>query len=35
MVHNAASAVGPIDGKKIWYLYLFSLIARMFSGWFR
>jgi hypothetical protein len=35
LVHDAASRVGPMDGRKIWYLYLFSIVARWLSGWFR
>jgi len=35
VLHNAGAAIGPMDQKKIWYLYLLSIIARMFGGWWR
>ena len=35
MAHNAKMAIGPMDGKKVWYLYIFAMIARFFTGWFR
>lgn len=35
MLHDAKSRVGPIDGRKVWYLYLLSMIVRFFTGWFR
>ena len=35
VLHDAAHRVGPMDGKKIWYLYILSMIARLFGGWFR
>jgi len=35
VLNDAKQAIGPIDGRKIWYLYLLSWIARIFGGWFR
>jgi hypothetical protein len=35
LAHDAGSRVGRIDGRKVWYLYLLAMIARMFGGWFR
>jgi hypothetical protein len=35
VAHDAASGLGRIDGRKIWYAYLLAMIARMFGGWFR
>lgn len=35
VLHDAVSAVGPMDQKKVWYLYIFTWIIRLFTGWFR
>ena len=35
VLHDAKSAISPMDGRKIWYLYILSWIARFFGGWFR
>lgn len=35
VVHNVGAAIGPLDGRKIWYLYIFAWIARLFGGWWR
>lgn len=34
-LHSAAHAIGPLDQRKVWYLYLLSVIARIFGGWWR
>jgi len=35
LLHDAKSSIGPIDGRKVWYLYITSMIVRLFTGWFR
>ena len=39
VLHDATSGISRgvrnIDGRKVWYLYLFAMIARLFGGWFR
>jgi hypothetical protein len=35
VAHDAMSSVGSIDGRKVWYLYIFAMIARFFGGFFR
>ncbi|AIE87459.1 hypothetical protein OP10G_4091 [Fimbriimonas ginsengisoli Gsoil 348] len=35
VLHNAAHAIGPMDQKKVWYLYILAMIARLFGGWWR
>jgi hypothetical protein len=35
VLHDVGSGVGRIDGRKVWYLYIFSWIIRFFTGFFR
>lgn len=35
VAHDLGSGIGNVDGRKVWYLYIFAMIARMFGGWFR
>jgi hypothetical protein len=35
VAHDLGSGIGRVDGRKVWYLYIAAMIARMFGGWFR
>ena len=34
VAHDLGSGISNVDGRKVWYLYIFAMIARMFGGWF-